>query len=333
MRRFVFRVHLRQPLPLAAGAQQLQLALAQTFAGRFGPGLKTCTGQQVARVGGGSIGTVRGVALRQGGIGTLLEAQRIDHLRGDIEPVARRRRHNQLAATHPDRLKALVDTWWREAERCQVLPLDDRFAARFAENGQRVQGHRHQFVMHAGMGHLPTDVAPDVRGRHYRIEAQVRLNGPQDEGVLIAHGDATSGYSLYLQGGHLVHDLNIGGVHQIVRSDRPVTAGHHVLGLQLQQGPLATVQLPVGPPAQLPAWRRVTLLIDGQAVGTAEHAHGFNSLISWSGLDIGLDRGSPVSHYEAPFVFTGQLRQVTVTLSPLGGPDPDLVGQAEMARQ
>jgi len=241
--------------------------------------------------------------------------------------------NTDLASTHPDRLKALVDTWWREAERCQVLPLDDRFAARFAENGQRVQGHRHQFVMHAGMGHLPTDVAPDVRGRHYRIEAQVRLNGTQDEGVLIAHGDATSGYSLYLQGGHLVHDLNIGGVHQIVRSDRPVTAGHHVLGLQLQQGPLATVQLPVGPPAQLPAWRRVTLLIDGQAVGTAEHPHGFNSLISWSGLDIGLDRGSPVSHYEAPFVFTGQLRQVTVTLSPLGGPDPDLVGQAEMARQ
>jgi hypothetical protein len=241
--------------------------------------------------------------------------------------------NTDLAATHPDRLKALVDTWWHEAERHQVLPLDDRFAARFAENGQRVQGHRHQFVMHAGMGHLPTDVAPDVRGRHYRIEAQVRLNGPQDEGVLIAHGDATSGYSLYLQGGHLVHDLNIGGVHQIVRADRPVTAGHHVLGLQLQQGPLATVQLPVGPPAQLPAWRRVTLLIDGQAVGTAEHPHGFNSLISWSGLDIGLDRGSPVSHYEAPFAFTGQLRQVTVTLSPLGGPDPDLLGQAEMARQ
>ena len=39
---------------------------------------------------------------------------------------------------------------------------------------------------------------------------------------------------------------------------------------------------------------------------------GFNIFISWSGLDIGRDRGSPVSHYEAPFEFTGQLLRVTV---------------------
>ena len=68
-------------------------------------------------------------------------------------------------------------------------------------------------------------------------------------------------------------------------------------------------------------------------MGTAEHPHGFNSLISWSGLDIGLDRGSPVSHYEAPYTFTGQLRRVTVTLDPLGGPDAQAVAQAELARQ
>ena len=81
VRRLVFRVHLRQPLPLAAGAQQLQLALTQAFAGRLGPGLEAGAGQQVARVGGGRIGTVGGVALRQGRIGTLLEAQRIHHHR------------------------------------------------------------------------------------------------------------------------------------------------------------------------------------------------------------------------------------------------------------
>ena len=40
--------------------------------------------------------------------------------------------------------------------------------------------------------------------------------------MLIAHGDVTSGYSLYVKDGRLVHDMNIGGEHQIVRSDRPV---------------------------------------------------------------------------------------------------------------
>ena len=37
-------------------------------------------------------------------------------------------------------------------------------------------------------------------------------------------------------------------------------------------------------------------------------------LISWSGLDIGLDRGTPVSHYESPFAFTGDLIKVEINL-------------------
>ncbi len=241
--------------------------------------------------------------------------------------------NHDLAAAQPAKLAELQALWWQEARRCQVLPLDDRFGPRFAENGRRVQGARRQFVFHAGMGHLPTDVAPDVRGRHYHMEADVVLAGAHDEGVLIAHGDATSGYSLYLQAGHLVHDLNVGGCHQLLRSAQPLAAGHHTLGVAVQQGPLTTLQLPVGLAVQVPAWRQATLLVDGEVVATARHAHGFNSLISWSGLDIGLDRGSPVSQYAAPFVFTGRLKRVTVTLDGQGGADGDAVGQAEMARQ
>ena len=181
-----------------------------------------------------------------------------------------------LAQTEPERLKALVDLWWKEAERNQVLPLDDRFGPRFADNARRYHGPRTRFTFHRGMGHLPTDVAPDVRGRDYLIEAEVVVHDGA-EGVLIAHGDATSGYSLYLQDGHLVHDLNVGGLHQLLRSDRPVPAGARRLGVQVEQGPLTTVQLPVGAPVQVPAWRRATLLIDGQPAGSAQHAHGFNS--------------------------------------------------------
>ncbi|MFX5968761.1 hypothetical protein ABTE68_20360, partial [Acinetobacter baumannii] len=81
------------------------------------------------------------------------------------------------------------------------------------------------FVFHAGMGHVPTDVAPDVRSRSYTIEAHVEIDEAGASGVLISHGDATSGYSLYVEDGHLVHDLNIGGSHQIVRSDRKVPSG------------------------------------------------------------------------------------------------------------
>ncbi len=73
-----------------------------------------------------------------------------------------------------------------------MLPLDDRFGPRFAENAARFHGARNKFVFHAGMGHVPTDVAPDVRSRSYTIEAHVEIGEAGAEGVLIAHGDATS---------------------------------------------------------------------------------------------------------------------------------------------
>jgi hypothetical protein len=242
-------------------------------------------------------------------------------------------KHTTCAATEPGRLQRLQALWWQEAERHQVLPLDDRFGPRFADNGRRYQGPR-QFVFHAGMGHLPTDVAPDVRGRHYRIEAEADLPATGADGVLVAHGDATSGYSLYLQDGHLVHDLNVGGQHQLLRSPGRCPPVRRRLAVQVEQGPMTTVQpRPAPAGCRCPQSRQATLLIDGQPAGSAQHAHGFNSLISWSGLDIGLDRGSPVSHYAAPFAFTGRLRRVTVTLDDHGGPDGEAVGQAEMARQ
>ena len=54
--------------------------------------------------------------------------------------------------------------------------------------------------------------------------------------------------------------------------------------------------------------------IDGEAAGEGTATTGFVTLISWSGLDIGLDRGSPVADYPAPFQFSGLLRKVTVVM-------------------
>jgi hypothetical protein len=218
----------------------------------------------------------------------------------------------------PARLKAMIAEWWSEAEAHNVLPLDDRFAPRFAENAARFHGARNRFVLHAGMGHLPTDVAPDVRARTYRIEADVRLT-PACEGVLIAHGDATSGYSLYVRDGRLHHTLNVGGEKITATSDAPIPAGAQHLGVLAQRSP-------EGP-------RDFILLIDGAPAGKVTSTLNLNNFISWSGLDIGRDRSSPVADYAAPFSFTGRLLKVTVTMGDDQILDAEAVGAAEMARQ
>lgn len=226
-----------------------------------------------------------------------------------------------LAQVEPARLAALVELWWQEAEARQVLPLDDRFGPRFAENAARHLGDRREFVFHRGMGHLPTDEAPDLRSRSWRVEARLTIPPGGAEGVLIAHGDATSGYALYLQDGHLMHDLVVGGVHQLQRSAAPIAPGEHVLGFRgrFREGQLSGALLVDG-------------LVDGVEGGARDLPHRFVMFVCWSGLDIGMDRGSPVSHYRAPFRFTGELAFVRVTIEPDQDLDAEAAAQLAAAR-
>ncbi|MFZ3008675.1 MAG: arylsulfatase [Phenylobacterium sp.] len=223
-----------------------------------------------------------------------------------------------LAAAEPARLAALVAEWWKAADAYKVLPLDDRFGPRFAENALRYHGARKRFVFHPGMGHLPADVAPDVRSRSYIIEAEAVIPPGGAEGVLLSHGDATCGYSFYVQDGRLHHTLNVGGALATVSSAGPIPPGLRKLALRCRQGSDG---------------RTFTLAVDGQVVGEVKTHIGFATFISWSGLDIGRDRGSPVAPYAAPFTFTGKLRRVVVTMDADQDLDGELLGEAEMARQ
>ena len=62
-------------------------------------------------------------------------------------------------------------------------------------------------------------------------------------------------------------------------------------------------------------------------------------MISWSGLDIGLDRGTTVTdylgdgRYLGPFEFTGTLHKVTVDLDDDQEVDHEAAGEAELGRE
>ena len=50
--------------------------------------------------------------------------------------------NHDLAATQPEKLEQLKALWWQQAAANQVLPMDDRFAARLAENARRYHADR-----------------------------------------------------------------------------------------------------------------------------------------------------------------------------------------------
>jgi arylsulfatase len=236
---------------------------------------------------------------------------------------------HDLASAQPERLEAMVQTWWEEAKQNQVLPLDDRFGERFAENAERHHGDRRTYVFTAGMGHLPSDVAPDLRSRSYTVTARIEPFESGTTGVLVAHGDATCGYSLFVRDGHLVHDLNIGGTHQVVESEQPIPEGATTLSFRMQRSE-GNGPFPHGDG---------TLFVEGQAVGSMSTDQIFWLMISWSGLDIGLDRGTTVADYDrsgrhvGPFEFTGELLDVVVVLDDDQDVDHDAAGTTELGRE
>ncbi len=81
---------------------------------------------------------------------------------------------HDLAASEPERLAELVDLWWEEARRYQVLPLDNRpIAALLAP--RRPFDDRDRYVFWPNGASIPENVTVNVRNRNHTITAEVEL--------------------------------------------------------------------------------------------------------------------------------------------------------------
>ena len=106
-------------------------------------------------------------------------------------------RHD-LAEKHPEKLRQLVELWWTEAGKYNVLPLDDRLQERLivASGGAK---ERTSYTYYPGTVRLPPQSQPHTRSRSHRITAEVEI--PADgkvEGPICALGALGAGWSLYI---------------------------------------------------------------------------------------------------------------------------------------
>jgi arylsulfatase len=101
---------------------------------------------------------------------------------------------HDVAAQNPGKLAELQAMWWEEAERNQVLPLNNQ-PGRYGDRRFR----RDRYVYHPGISSIPETMAPNLRNRAFQILGVVRISsdGPCD-GVIVGHGGHSGGYALYL---------------------------------------------------------------------------------------------------------------------------------------
>jgi arylsulfatase len=231
-----------------------------------------------------------------------------------------------LAGEYPEKLNELQATWWAEAGKYDVLPLDARSIGR-ALGRPRLTARRRRFVYYPGGAPIEMLAAVNVKNRSHTITAEIEVPEGGAEGVLLADGGRFGGYSLYVQGGRLRYTYNFLGAgltHVVSEADVPDGASTVCLSFE-KTGPQ-----PFG------AGGVARLYINDRQVAEAEISRTVPFMYALGeSLQCGEDRGNAVSDtYQSPYRFTGRIRRVVVDIS---GPEPprDLAQEEriELARQ
>jgi len=211
-----------------------------------------------------------------------------------------------LASEEPERLSAMVELWWREAEANEVLPLDNRvlWALVHPKPTLREPPDSARYFQHGAQ--VPEQVAVSVRNRSHRLRVTLELaEGVISEGVLLAQGLSLGGWSFHFLAGSLryVHNL-YGKESYVVEAPLPPSGmggGAHVAEMSFikAEGAGGRVRL---------SWDGAPVAEDDLPAFTPSRFNGVGV-----GLTCGYEWGPAVgTGYRAPFPFNGRILEARV---------------------
>jgi arylsulfatase len=129
---------------------------------------------------------------------------------------------HDVSAQFPDKLQELKELWWVEAQRNQVLPLNNQ-PGRYGDR----RWLRDRYVYHAGIASIPEMTAPNLRNRSFHINAELTI--PADgncDGIIVCHGGHAGGYALYLKGRRLHYVYNfLGSFSTVISASEELPVG------------------------------------------------------------------------------------------------------------
>jgi len=229
-----------------------------------------------------------------------------------------------LAESHPEKLEELVALWWEEAERHQVLPLDNRPFSEFVFDKPRLVPERNRYVYRPDAAAVAEMAAVNVRNRNHVIRAEVQVPpGAAVQGVLLAQGSGLGGWAFYVEDGAPAYVHNYVSLEEHhIRSDHVLRPGHHEVTYVFTK---TADHTGVG-----------RLLVDDEVVGegTIPRFTPMRFSLTGAGLSCGYSDGLPVTRrYRAPFRFTGTIHRVVVEVDGDAFLDPEADVQFALARQ
>jgi arylsulfatase len=209
-----------------------------------------------------------------------------------------------VAKRHPEILAKLQRMWLIEATKHNVLPLDDRGTERLnpdiAGRPQLVRGSRQ--LLFGGMGRLTESSVINMKNKSHAISAEIVVpTGADANGLIVAQGGITGGWSLYAKDGKAKYCYNFyGHDYSYIESSSELPAGQHQLRAEFAYDGGG-----IGKGGTL------TLFLDGNEIGAGriEQTEPFMFSADET-LDIGSETGSPVTKDYAIRTFNGEVKWV-----------------------
>jgi arylsulfatase len=209
-----------------------------------------------------------------------------------------------IAADHPEKVAELIEMFDEEAWKYNVYPLYDDMVTRIGKQQDRLFGDQTEFVYYApGAIRIAEKASAPVKNRSHNIVTTIDLRG-DEEGVIVACGGMTGGYTMYIADGRLVFDYNyLDGVHYKLTSP-PLPAGPTELKFNfIKTGEFAGDG---------------ELYVNGEKVDETHMPYMHIATYSLAEtFDVGMDTGTQVdpAYAGSPFPFTGTIDKVVVTLT------------------
>lgn len=219
---------------------------------------------------------------------------------------------HDLAQQNPEKLQELQNLFWTEAEKNKVLPLDDRFIERLSLTNDAAQSvrpsltaGRSSFAYYQGAVSINEVNAPNIKNRSYAITVNVEIPKSGAEGVLVAEGSASTGWSLYVnKDGVPVYTYVFDNKRTTIGGSQRMQAGKGVIRFEFAYDGGGRGKGGAG-----------KLLVDGAAVGEARIDRTVPNTFSFNEtFDVGTDTKSPVGDYPRNYGFTGKIDKVAIDL-------------------
>jgi arylsulfatase len=205
-----------------------------------------------------------------------------------------------------------------EAEKYQVLPLDNSLAGRMVTARPSVTAGRSEFTYSGTLTGVPMGDAPSVIAASYTITADVDVPDGGAEGMLVTQGGRFGGWGLYLLKGKPVFTWDLLGLKRIRwESAGPLAPGKHTVVFDFKYDGLGFATLAFNNRSGLGQSGTGLLKVDGKTVATQKMEHTIPVVLQWDeSFDVGADTGTPVDDrdYQVPFEFTGTLSKLTLKI-------------------